>query len=218
MLLHIRTRDTRYTRLIGILVIIQAVLLLPSPASALQGTPAATSAIRVSAEDAIAQVISEDGVIRFDVAENGTLYTWSGSPELADGIPTVATAYVTQGYIYPEGTLTGSNGVLQDGSPESPDKVIGHWSCFGWWLGDDVHVSSAPWLNSHLFNCGPVWGEAMLASEGYSSDDLEVPLNRALTGGTGPYEGVTGVQVETNLGLNPSGGMNFRHEIRITKS
>jgi hypothetical protein len=204
--------------LFGVLIIILSVMSLPSPASALQSAPGATPAVGVSAADAIAQVTSEDGVIRFEVAENGTLFTWSGNPELVDEMPTLATPYVTQGYIYPEGTLTGSNGVLQDGSPEFPDKVIGHWSCFGWWLGDEVHASSsAPWLTTHLFNFGPEWGEAMLASEGYSIDDLEVPLNRALTGGTGQYEGVTGVQVETNLGFNPSGGMNFSYEIRITE-
>jgi hypothetical protein len=58
----------------------------------------------------------------------------------------------------------------------------------------------------------------MLVSEGYSIDELEVSLHRALTGGTGPYEGASGVQLETNLGFNPSGGMNVRHEIRIIES
>ena len=34
-------------------------------------------------------------------------------------------------------------------------------------------------------------------------------------GGTGPYEGASGVQRETNLGFNPTEGVNFRYELRL---
>ena len=88
-------------------------------------------------------------------------------------------------------------------------KVIGHWSCYGWWLDASVQ------LNTHLFTFGPAWGEAKLTSEGYSVGDLNVPVERPLTGGTGPYAGASGVQVETLLGINASNGGNFRYEIRL---
>jgi hypothetical protein len=209
MVSHNRPGDMRFARLIGLLVVVISALVLASPASAAQDTPAATPVSAVSADEAIAQVTAEDGTIRFDVAENAALFVWSGDPELTDDLPAGTTDYVTQGYIYPEGTLTESNGVLADGSPEFPDQVIGHWSCYGWWLDASVQ------LNAHMFTFGPAWGEAMLASEGYSVGDLNVPVARPVTGGTGPYAGSTGVQVETLLGFNASNGGNFRYEIRL---
>ena len=187
-------------------------LVLTSPAAAFQGTPVATPGSGVSAAEAVAQVTAEDGVLRFDVAENGTLFTWSGNPELVDGFPTGVFSYVTQGYIYPAGTLDASNGVLADGSPEFPDQVIGHWSCYGWWLDASVQ------LNTHLFNFGPAWGAAMLTSEGYSIGDLNVPVERALTGGSGQFANASGGQVETLLGINASNGGTFRYEIHIAES
>jgi hypothetical protein len=170
----------------------------------------------IALDDVLAQIEAEDGVLRFDVAEDATRFVWSGDPELVDGMPTGSTPYVTQGYIYPEGTLSESNGVNADGSPEFPDKVLGQWSCWGWRLGASNHAASAPWLTTHLFNFGDAWGEATLVSEGYSIDDIGVALARVVAGGTGPYAGATGVQRETNLGFNTSNGMNFRYELRLS--
>jgi hypothetical protein len=186
-------------------------------ASGSQSTPGATPASAFTAADAISQVTGEDGVLRFDVAENANPYVWSGQPELVDGRPTHATPFLTLGYIYPEGTLTESNGVLPDGSPEFPDQVLGQWTCYGWWFGDADHAGqSAPWLTTHLFNFGGAWGEATLVSEGYSIDEFDVPLERAIVGGTGVYAGALGVQVETNVGINATDGVNFRYEIRLS--
>jgi hypothetical protein len=171
----------------------------------------------LSATDAIAQITSTDGVLRFDVAEDAGRFAWSGDPNVANGMPIGGTPYITQGYIYPEGTLTDSNGILPDGSPEFPDKVLGQWTCWGWWIGDPAHVKqSAPWITSHLFNFGLSLGEATIVTEGYSIDDLNAPLERAIVGGTGPYTDARGVQVETNLGHNASQGLNFRYEVRIS--
>jgi hypothetical protein len=170
----------------------------------------------LSATDAIAQITSTDGVLRFDVAEDAGRFAWSGDSKVADGMPTGGTPYITQGYIYPEGTLTDSNGILPDGSPEFPDKVLGQWTCWGWWIGDPAHVKqSAPWITSHLFNFGATPGEATIVTEGYSINDMGVALERAITGGTGPYTEARGVQLETNLGFNASKGGNFRYEVRI---
>jgi hypothetical protein len=177
--------------------------------------PSAGPPTKFSAAEAIAQITGPDGVLRFDVAENATRFAWSGKPELVDGMPAGSTPYVTQGYIYPEETLTNSNGVNPDGSPEFPDKVLGQWSCYGWYLGGGPVPGSANWLTTHLFNFGGEWGTATLVSEGYSIDDMGVPLERAITGGTGPYEGARGMQMETNLGFNESNGMNFRYELHV---
>lgn len=199
-------------------VALAAAALVGAPARGTATAPPVAPPSGVTADEAIKLVTSADGVLRFDVAENGTLLTWSGEPELKDGLPVRRTTYATQGYLYPEGTLTASNGVLPDGSPEFPDKVVGMWSCWGWYFGAGAPAGVAPWLQSHLINFGGAWGEATLVSEGYGIDDLGVVLERAIVGGTGPYAAARGVQRETTLGFNASNGANFRYEIRLAES
>lgn len=197
------------------IVALAAVTTIGQPARGSAKASAAVSAL--TADEAIELVTAADGTLRFDVAEDGTRFVWSGNPTLVDGLPAGATAYITQGYLYPEGTLDGTNGVLEDGSPEFPDKVLGAWTCYGWWVGDPAHAGkSASWVTTHLFTFGGEWGEAMLVSEGYSVDDVNVPLARAIVGGTGSYAGAVGVQTETNLGFNASHGIDVRYEIRLS--
>jgi hypothetical protein len=210
----LRPMPTRLLALFAV-VAIAAVALVGHPG---RGTAKSSAAVvsAFTADDAVKLVTGADGALRFDVAEDGTRFVWSGNPALTDGLPAGATTYVTQGYLYPEGTLDGTNGVLADGSPEFPDKVLGLWTCYGWWVNDPAHAGkSAPWITTHLFSFGKEWGEAMLVSEGYSIDDVNAPLARAIVGGTGTYAGATGVQVETNLGYNPSKGIDVRYEIRL---
>jgi hypothetical protein len=197
-----------------IVAALAAVALVGGPARGAAKAPAAVAIL--PADEATQLVTDADGVLRFDIAEDGTRFAWSGDPPLTDGLPAGAATYVTQGYIYPAGTLDGANGVLADGSPEFPNEVLGLWTCYGWWVGDAAHAGkTAPWVTTHLFSFGPEWGEAMLVSEGYSIDQVEAPLARAIVGGTGTYAGATGVQSETNLGVNPSKGIDFRYEIRL---
>jgi hypothetical protein len=189
---------------------------LASPVASHSPEAARTApAAAMTAEEAISQIEGEDGVLRFEVAEDASRFVWAGGPVLTDGLPADSTPYVTQGYLYPVGTLSNGNGVLADGSPEFPDKVLGHWSCYGWRLSAGVPDRTAPWVTTHLFNFGDTWGEATLVSEGYSIDDLGIPLDRAIVGGTGPYVEARGVQRETNLGFNATEGMNFSYEVDI---
>jgi hypothetical protein len=96
--------------------------------------------------------------------------------------------------------------------------VLGQWLCYGWYLGTDDHVGAAPWVSSHVFNFGGTWGEATLVSEGFDIDDVAVPMTRAIAGGSGPYGDARGTQVETNLGLNATDGLNIRFEVHLAKS
>jgi hypothetical protein len=177
--------------------------------------PPAVAPAAVTADEEIDQIMDEEGVLRFDVSEDATRFVWSGNPELVDGMPAASTSFVTQGYIYPAGTLSDSNGVNADGSPEFPDKVLGQWSCWGWRLGPSDHTASAPWLNTHLFSFGDAAGEATLVSEGYSIDDINVAISRVVSGGTGQFAGVSGVQAETLLGFNATNGGNFSYEVTV---
>jgi len=202
-----------FTALAAVALITIALVGAPTASGTDEAPPVAPSTL--SAVEAIAQIEGEDGVLAFDVAEDASRFAWAGEPALEDGRPVGRTPFISQGYIYPEGTLTDSDGVLADGSPEFPDQVLGEWSCYGWFLGGAARAGSASWLTTHLFNFGGAWGEATIVSDGYSIDDLGVTLERAITGGTGPYEDARGIQRETNLGFNPTDGVNFRYELRL---
>ena len=207
-----------WTRVFAAAVLFMAVMTMAGDVAA-TGDPRSqpiSQPATMALDDVIAQIEAEDGVLCFDVAEDGTRFAWAGDPELVDGMPAGSTPYVTQGYIYPEGTLGEGNGVNADGSPEFPDKVIGQWSCWGWHLAASGHAERAPWLTTHLFNFGDAYGQASRISEGYGIDEIGVALERVVSGGTGPYAGATGVQRETNLGFNSSNGMNFRYELRLS--
>src|SRR5262245_28497233 len=54
---------------------------------------------------------SAASTLEVDIAEDGTRFIIDDAPVFDDGFPAYGNAFVTQGYIYPAGTLTDSNGV-----------------------------------------------------------------------------------------------------------
>jgi hypothetical protein len=70
---------------------------------------------------------SADGALRaFDVAEDLSRFVHDEAPVFDDGMPAFGNAFVTQGYVYPAGTLDGGvEGTTPEGGPAFPDKVIG---------------------------------------------------------------------------------------------
>jgi hypothetical protein len=118
---------------------------------------------------------------------------------------------VTEGYIYASGTLTcadGScNGVLYDEagdpSPESPDQVIGTWTCYGVHLEETATLETGAMVaTTQISDLGESIGSDMIVSHGFELVDLDLPFTRAITGGTGEYAGANGVQTQTFIGLN----------------
>jgi hypothetical protein len=204
-------------RLLALVAVVSlaASTLIGHPARSSAKTPAAAAVSAYSADDATKLITGSDGVLRFETAEDHTRYVWAGDPPLTDGLPDHDTPFIAQGYIYPAGTLTGTDGVLPDGSPEFPDKVLGQWTCYGWWVGAGERSETAPWVSTHVFNFGGEPGKAMLLTTGYDVDDLVISIDRAVTGGSGPYEGARGVQAEVNLGYNATNGINIRYEVRL---
>jgi hypothetical protein len=190
----------------------------PIAAAAAQGadaTPAPTFTSAMTAEDAIAAATVSDGVLRFDMAENGLLFKFD--PDfLHDGMPANGSGFVTRGYLYPAGTLTESNGVLADGSPEFPDQVLGEWVCRGWFIGEGAHATTGAWnATTQFYNFGGEVGTALLVSDGYELADVGVTYTRPVTGGTGPFVGADGEVSQTLLGFNASMGVNVQFEIHV---
>lgn len=177
-------------------------------------TPAAISAL--TSEEAVTQAMPEDGVLRFEVAEDATHFVYD--PDLAheDGMPDYGASFITRGYIYPAGTLDGTNGVNADGSPEFPGLVLGEWICRGWMVGEGMRTTTgAMVVTTQLYSFGEEQGTAMLVSDGHELADVGVEISRALTGGTGPFVGAGGEARQTLLGLNATEGVNLQFEIEL---
>ena len=146
---------------------------------------------------------NEKLVLEFDVAEDMTRFVFDESPVDENGIPAYGNPFITSGYIYPKGTLDGTNGVLKDGSPEFPTKVLGTWVCRGWFYGDGGAATSGPWvITTQIFNFGEEYGNMTLVSEGFELADVGVPSKRAITGGTGIYSQSRGEATQVFLGFN----------------
>ncbi len=158
-----------------------------------------------------------------DIAENMARFAFDAEPVFDDGLPAYGNAFITQGYLYPEGYLDGNIGVLADGAPADPDAVIGTWTCRGYFVGDGAHTTVGPMvITTQLFDFydEPGYdpakspGSRSLITEGYEVLDPTVQVPRAITGGTGAHTAARGTQAtQTFLGLNITEGVNLRMEL-----
>ena len=187
-----------------------------------QGTPAAastatTKATTLDPATVIDRITDADGILRFDVAEDVSRFVFAPQPLYEDGMPAPGNAFITQGYIYPEGTLDGGNGALADGQAEFPELLLGEWTCRGWFVGDAAHATTGPMvITTQVYGFGNGWGAATLISEGYELVDIGAPVRRAITGGTGPYVGARGEAVQTLLGFTEQMSVNQRFALAPT--
>jgi hypothetical protein len=143
--------------------------------------------------------------VEVDVAEDGTRFVIDEAPVFDDGFPAYGNAFVTQGYIYPAGTLTDTNGVNPDGTPEFPDKVIGEWSCSGYFIADGAHTTEGSWVYTtqlFAFVDDADNGAETIVVTGYESGVPGDTVAGAITGGTGRYLAVRGEARQTFLGMN----------------
>jgi hypothetical protein len=172
------------------------------------GTAAAVSVFKGAEAEANTEVIT------FDVAENHTKFTFDEAPVHEDGLPAYGNPFITQGYIYPEGTLNGSNGVLPDGSPEFPEEVMGEWVCRGWFIGDGAHTTTGPMvITTQIYQLGGDYGDVTITSEGYESAEINKETKRAITGGTGQYQTARGEVTQALLGFTEHMGVNLRFTV-----
>lgn len=154
--------------------------------------------------------------IRFEVAEDGTRFVFSQERLFDDGMPQYGTPFVTQGYLYPVGTLNGTNGVLADGSPEFPDKVMGEWNCYGYMIGDGGHTETGKWVvSTQVYQFNEEYDNAILITDGFELVDFNQPIARTITSGTGKFLGAVGEQVQTLLGFTEQMGVNLTVELQL---
>lgn len=163
--------------------------------------------------------------IEVDIAEDGTRFAFDDAPVFEDdGFPAYGNPFVTQGYIYPAGTLTDSNGVNPDGTPEFPDKVIGQWTCHGYFIADGAHTTEGAWVyTTQLFAFGddPDTGAETIVVTGYEGAEPGKAVTGAITGGTGRFSTARGEADQELLGFNnpdlPTMGTNKTVELEIER-
>jgi len=157
--------------------------------------------------------------LELEIVENGTKFTPDPSLAFPDGLPAFGASFVTIGYVYPAGTIHGTDGVLPDGSPEFPDKVIGSWTCRGFHVGDGAHTATGPIVVTHqIIDLGPNPGDEAIMSDGYELADIGTQIHRAIVGGTGQYAKARGEQLQTLMAFpNNAGGVSLRVTLEVTK-
>jgi hypothetical protein len=148
--------------------------------------------------------------ITFDVAEDMNKYVEPRVPVGAE--PLRGSFFVTQGNIYPAGTIPAVGGDQFD--PNLPGAQ-GTWFCKGTFLvsGSQFDKNAMAVLTDQLFLLPN--DERSIATTGTEGAGSAV---RVVVGGTGPWAGYTGEQRQQFLGFNKSGGVNLRVTIRLRKT
>jgi hypothetical protein len=155
--------------------------------------------------------------LEFDVSEDMTRFVFDKDVAYEDGMPADGSSFITRGYLYQAGTLKGDgDGVNEDGSPQYPDKLIGEWICSGYMINDAGHAKGGVWVfSTQFFQFGGEPGAETIVSQGYELADVGKAISRAITGGTGAYQGARGQGQQTMLGLNGTDGVNLRVKLDV---
>ena len=154
------------------------------------------------------------GPLRVEVAEVGARFVFDPDVVDDDGLPTRGNDFVTEGYVYEANTLTcddgACDGVVYDAegnpAPEFPDRVIGTWTCWGTHTEDAATTTSGDIVaTTQLYDFGEELGEQSIVTTGFERMD-DVPIDRAIVGGTGRPGITRGTATQSLQGLNNPDG------------
>ena len=85
-------------------------------------------------------------------------------------------------------------------------------------MGDGAKTVTGPWVITHQFyDFGETPGSETLTTDGVELVDLNVPVQRAIIGGTGPFSKARGELTQTMIGFNQLKGVNLRFSVKVTK-
>ncbi len=157
---------------------------------------------------------AEEPLVAFDVAEDLSRFVFADAPVFDDGMPAYGNAFVTQGYIYPQGTLDGGvEGTLPNGAPAFPELVIGEWTCDGYFVGDGMRTETGAIVMTrqvYHFENGD-----LLVSHGPELVDVDVTVTRAVTGGTGDYANAPAELDQVLLGMTDGYGVRLQIQLDV---
>ena len=194
-----------------IVAIVQSLVQLVRPASQV-GIVLGVAAVVAFASGSRATAHMPDGksahddrstiVFTVDVAEDAALFNPT-FVKPTDTQPERGSFFVTEGNMYPAGTIQG-NGATFD--PNS-DGAVGRWFCRGTHLVSGAEFPSAA-RGVHTAQLYLLPDESKsISTEGVEGNGTVV---RPVTGGTGPFRRYIGEQKQQFLGFNASGGVNLR--------
>ncbi len=180
------------------------------------GSPLISCAPTVAEAGTNDTAVSTSQTLEFDMVEDFTRFVFNADIAQEDGFPAHGSAFITQGYLYPVGTLDGTNGVNPDGSPEFPDKVIGTWICRGWIYGDVMNEDGLPTaVTTQIFELSEAYGSQTIITDGFEYMAPGSTFSRAIIGGTGEYRSARGEQAQEILGINEFMGMSMRFALHL---
>jgi hypothetical protein len=149
-------------------------------------------------------------VLTYDVAEDFTKFI----PTLVkptDAAPTRGAWFLTEGNIYPAGTIQGSGDTFDPNAA----GAIGRWYCRGTHLVSAAEIPAAAlWVDTAQLYFLPS-DEQSIVTDGLEGNGV---ILRAVTGATGPYRGYLGQQQQEFLGFNATGGVNLRVTFFLEKA
>jgi hypothetical protein len=125
--------------------------------------------------------------------------------------PIRGSQFVTEGNIYPAGTIVGKG---EEFDPNLPGSQ-GTWFCKGVFLvkGSEFDKSPLAVVSDQIYLlAGDQHSVATTGAEGNGTS------TRVVTGGTGAFAGYVGEQRQQFLGFNKSGGVNLRVTISLRKA
>lgn len=152
-----------------------------------------------------------------DVTEDPSQFVITGTNvfpeghELA-GAPAYGESFVTQGYIYPAGTLVENDpGVTCQVDAEgffiSCDPLyepIGEWTSYGVHIGNGAATTEEYWMvTTQIFDFFSDGQSHTIVTDGFESPVIGGTVVRAITGGTGEFSGARGEQEVVGFGLHP---------------
>ena len=164
----------------------------------------------VSADEGKGSANKDTIVFTVDVAEDFSLF----SPTFVrptDFQPERGSFFVTEGNIFPGGTIQG------DGATFDPNSAgaLGRWFCRGTHLVSATEFpTSARAVHTAQLYLLPDENKS-IATEGVEGN---APVRRPITGGTGLFRGYVGEQKQEMLGFNATGGVNLRVTFILRKA
>ena len=164
----------------------------------------------------VARILDENGEIDLEKST----FVFDEAPVDENGLPAHGNPFVVKGFIYEAGTLTCTeavcNGVNPDGTAEFPDRVVGIWTCRGWFIDKAAQTESGAFAaTSQIYDLGSTQGEETVTTEGFEFIDPNEPRLRAITGGTGRYRRARGQVIQTLLGFNITAGLTLGVKLEV---
>lgn len=149
-------------------------------------------------------------VFSVDVAEDFALFNPT-FVKPTDTQPERGSFFVTEGNLYPAGTIKGDGAAFDPNSAGS----IGRWFCRGTHLVSASAIPAAAfWVDTAQLYLLPD-DTRSIATDGLEGVGTIV---RTVTGGTGAYSGYIGEQRQEFLGFNATGGVNLRVTFVLKKA